>query len=127
MTKSCSTSISGDAIRETMQSLMDRFGTRECVFHIHIHGHPGVPTPSGTDQKGIPPMIPGFARSSKDGAHGLIILSQDHGRCLVWLPGSEHAVTASRITVIGYPIDVFEVKNEKRSKRKVFAPIISRR
>ena len=41
-------------------------------------------------------------------AHGIIILSLDHGSGWVWLPGRKEPVAAGTISVIGKPLGVFE-------------------
>lgn len=55
----------------------------------------------------IPAMIPGF-RSVGDAAHGIMILSCNHGSGWVWLPGDTQLREAARISVIGAPVGVFE-------------------
>jgi hypothetical protein len=100
--------IGSDAITWAMQSAYHGRGAREGVFHIHLHGHNGRTSMSGTDSREIPPMISGFRSVGREAAHGIIILSLNHGTAWVWLPGSDDSVQAASVCVIGSPIAVFE-------------------
>jgi hypothetical protein len=53
-------------------------------------------------------MISGFQSVGRDAAHGIIILSLDHGSAWVWLPGHHEPVQAASMSVIGSPIGVFQ-------------------
>lgn len=98
---------SGDVIRRTMQELRDKRSTSECAFHIHVHEHRGKPGFSKPDLLGLPPIIPSFSRAAGDGAHGMILLSDDHAISMVWLPGQAEPVLATHITVVGKPLKVW--------------------
>src|SRR5437870_3440365 len=102
--------IGPDAIRDAMQEVRDRRGTREGAFHVHLHDHAGEPRLSGPDRAGLPPLIPGLRRMGMDGAHGLLVLSQDHGIAWVWLPEGPEPVRASRVVVVGAPLGIFEAR-----------------
>jgi hypothetical protein len=99
--------IGSRAITWAMQAAYHGRPSHEGIFHIHLHGHRGETGMSGTDQKEIPTMIPGFQSVGGDAAHGIIILSLDHGSAWVWLPGSEKPVQAASMAVIGAPLGVF--------------------
>ena len=94
----------GDAIRKTMQELRNKRNTAECAFHVHMHEHRGRPTFSRPDMRGLPPMIPSFARASGDGANGLLVLSYNNAAGLAWLPGHSEPSGIDRITIIGKPL-----------------------
>ncbi len=79
----------------------------EGVFHIHVHGHRGRTGMSGVDAREIPLMIPGFMSVGREAAHGIIILSLNHGSAWVWLPGEQESVRAASMAVIGSPVSVF--------------------
>jgi hypothetical protein len=100
--------IGSAAITWAMQAAYHGRGVREGVFHIHLHGHNGRTGMSNTDSREIPSMISGFRSVGREAAHGIIILSTNHGTAWVWLPGSDDLVQASSISVIGSPIAVFE-------------------
>jgi hypothetical protein len=100
--------IGSEAITWAMQAAFHGRPAREGIFHIHLHGYHGETGMSGTDNREIPRLIPGFQSVGRDAAHGIIILSLDHGSGWVWLPGDKHPVQAMSIAVIGVPLEVFD-------------------
>jgi hypothetical protein len=106
--------INSEAILATMQRLRDRRGTFECAFHVHMHGHKGAPRLSGPDKRSLPKLIPGFQRMSPDGAHGILVFSLNHGRAWVWTSGEGEPCLASRISVIGAPLEFFSTNEVER-------------
>jgi hypothetical protein len=100
--------IGSEAITKAMHTVYHGRATHEGIFHIHLHGHQGEPGMSGVDSREIPPLIPGFQSIGRDAAHGVIILSFDHGSAWVWLPGNDEALQAASMAVIGVPIGVFQ-------------------
>lgn len=105
--------IGSDAITWAMQAAYHGRPTREGVFHIHLHGHRGRAGMSGTDSREIPCMIPGFQSVGRDAAHGIVILSLNHGSTWVWLPGQPEPAQAASMAVIGFPVGAFERGREK--------------
>ncbi len=99
--------IGSEAITKAMHVVYHGRGAHEGIFHIHLHGHRGETGMSGVDSREIPPLIPGFQSVGRDAPHGIIILSFDHGSAWVWLPGSDEAIQAATMAVIGGPIGVF--------------------
>lgn len=100
--------IGSEAITWAMQAAYHGRPKREGVFHIHLHGHHGQTGLSGVDRREVPPMIPGFQSVGREAAHGIIILSLDHGSAWVWLPGQQEFMEATSMAVIGSPIGVFD-------------------
>lgn len=88
-----------------MQGVLDR---REGVFHVHLHEFPGKPHFSWMDRDELPRLIPSFQAVGPSFAHGLFLLSEDKCAAEVWLPGSEKAVEAARISIVGYPLQLIE-------------------
>jgi hypothetical protein len=105
--------IGSDALTSAMQAVYHGRPAREGIFHIHLHGHRGSTAMSRTDRREIPTLMPGFRSVGCEAAHGLIVLSLDHGLSWIWLPRNSHPVYANRISVIGAPIGVFERKAEQ--------------
>ncbi len=99
--------IGSDAITWAMQAAYHGRQAREGLFHIHLHGHRGETGMSGTDSREIPRLIPGFQSVGRNAAHGIIILSLDHGSGWVWLHGGQEPVQAVSVAVIGAPLGVF--------------------
>ncbi len=109
--------IGPDAMNWAMQAAYRGRPEREGVFHIHLHEHRGVTGMSAVDRREIPQLIPGFQSVGKDAAHGIIILSEDHGSGWVWLPSSKTPVLAGSISVLGPPVRVFEQVSGDRPRR----------
>jgi len=105
--------IGEEALTWAMQAVYQCRPTREGIFHIHLHGHKGEPQMSRVDSHEIPRLLPGFQSMDRDAAHGIIILSLDHGSGWVWLPSDKGPCQVDSINIIGVPIGVFE-QGEKR-------------
>jgi hypothetical protein len=104
--------IGSDALTWAMQAVYHSRPNREGIFHIHLHAHNGETGMSRTDKRETPKLIPGFQSVGRDAAHGIIILSLDHGTGWVWTRNSEEPTHAARISVIGAPIEVFERRSQ---------------
>ncbi len=100
--------IGSNAITWAMQAAYHGRAKREGIFHIHLHRHRGPTGMSGTDNRETPPMIPGFQSVGREAAHGIIILSLNHGSAWIWLPGEQESIHTASIAVIGCPIGVFD-------------------
>ena len=105
--------IGPEAMTAAMQAVYQGRSEREGIFHIHLHEHRGPTRMSIVDRNETPRLIPGFQSVGKDAAHGIIILSQDHGSGWVWLPSAQASVLASAMTVLGSPVRVFEQVSEE--------------
>jgi hypothetical protein len=105
--------IGRDALSWAMQAVYHGRPAREGVFHVHVHDHPGQPRMSRVDRCEIPRLVPGFQSVGRDAAHGIVLLSRDHGAAWVWLPGSKEVVAAGRVSVIGKPLGVFEPETRR--------------
>ena len=100
--------IGPDAMTWAMQAVYNGRPAREGIFHLHMHGCAGQTGMSRTDAREVPPMIPGFRSVGREAAHGIVILSLDHGSAWVCLPGSKDLVSCSSLSVIGTHIRVFD-------------------
>ncbi len=100
--------IGPQAMTAAMQLVYHVRPAREGIFHIHLHPHLGETRMSQVDARELPPLIPGFQSVGPDSAHGIIILSHNHGSGWVWLPGTQAPIAASSVSVVGVPIRVFE-------------------
>lgn len=100
--------IGSKALTWAMQALYFGRATREGVFHIHMHQHKGETRMSRIDSRDIPKLMPGFQSVSSEAAHGIIILSLNHGSGWVWLPGRKEHIPADTMSVIGAPVGIFE-------------------
>jgi len=100
--------IGSEAITWAMQAAYYGRPSREGIFHVHVHPHKGETGMSPVDSREIPKLIPGFQSVGREAAHGIIILSLDHGSGWVWVPGRKEAIAARTVSVIGAPLGVFE-------------------
>jgi hypothetical protein len=96
--------INSNAIREVMQRILTY---REGAFHVHLHDHFGQPTFSRRDLIELPKLIDTFRNVGSHLPHGALLLSNNEMSALIWLPGQSTPVKISKISVIGYPIQVF--------------------
>ena len=104
--------IGSDALTWAMQAVYHGRPSREGIFHIHLHAHNGETGMSRTDKRETPKLIPGFQSVGREAAHGIIILSLDHGTGWVWTKDSEEPTQAACISVIGAPVGVFERRSQ---------------
>jgi hypothetical protein len=95
--------INGDAIRTAMQGVLD---SGDGVFHTHLHEWPGLPRFSFTDNQELPKLVPAFQAVGRKQASGLFLLSADSAIADVWLPGTQRPERASRISIVGHPIQI---------------------
>lgn len=100
--------IGSGAMTWAMQAIYHGRVAREGLFHIHVHGYKGETGMSKTDRDELPPMMPGFKSVGREAAHGIIILSLDHGSAWVCLPGDAALVPSSCIAVVGATVHVFD-------------------
>lgn len=96
------------AMTDAMQAVFRARAAREGIFHIHMHALPGETGMSRTDRREIPLMIPGFRSVGRHAAHGIVILSVDHGSAWVTLPGETTLIPCASISIIGAPLCVFD-------------------
>lgn len=96
--------INSNAIRGVMQRSLE---TGEGVLHVHMHDNLGIPRFSKTDLYNLPPLINSFQSISPNSAHGALLLSKDCLVSKIWLPKSKTPVFVDKITIIGYPMEVY--------------------
>jgi hypothetical protein len=96
-----------EAMTAAMQAAHHGRATVEGIFHIHLHPRRGEPRMSTTDRAEIPALIPGFQAVGPEAAHGIVILSPNHGTAWVWPPRAAGPVQVEAISVIGNPMRVF--------------------
>ena len=108
--------INSTAIRNAMQKMMDK---DEGCFHVHLHNHSGAPTPSFTDEQGLPDVIRSFANVSQKQANGILILSEDSFYATVKLANDVEFITPSLISVVGYPLRMRFLLAKRSLKSKI--------
>lgn len=97
--------INSSAIRESMQRVLD---TGDGLFHVHLHARRGKPAFSDMDLEEIPLVVSGLRVAGPAQPHGMVLLSDDHCVARVWMPGSVEPVVAVGMSVVGYPLGLFD-------------------
>jgi hypothetical protein len=87
-------------------ALNEAFKRRAAAFHIHVHEHPGTPRLSPTDLRELPPVMRPFRNVVPEQPHGLIVLSHDSFRGLVWYPNSATPRDVRDFTIVDAPMRV---------------------
>lgn len=89
------------AIRKAMEYA---YNTPVGMFHVHMHGHTGIPEFSRIDLRESRKFIPDFWNVRPKMPHGTLILSLDSlvGRC--WIPDSRRIVKIEKVAVVGAPL-----------------------
>lgn len=108
--------INSNAIRKTMQDILDNGGG---TFHVHLHEHDGIPSPSLTDLESLPELIDSFSNVTPEQAHGILILSNDSFYVDIKLKRHKKLYHANAISVIGHPF-LFQYTDFKLKKSLVF-------
>lgn len=73
--------IGSDAMRKGIEAA---YSNKSTVLHIHTHGGRGCPEFSGTDLRSAGQFVPGFFNALPRMPHGLVVLSNDNARGLLW-------------------------------------------
>lgn len=93
--------INSQVIRTCLQRILDD-GCGQ--LHVHVHGHTGLPWPSGMDERELPPLVRSMVVVGGAQAHGGVILSEDGACATLWMPGHKEPQTVKRISIVGFPL-----------------------
>ena len=91
------------AIRKAMEYA---YNTPVGMFHVHMHGHTGIPEFSRIDLRESRKFIPDFWNVRPKMPHGTLVLSLDSLAGLCWMPDSHRIVRIEKITVVGAPLQI---------------------
>jgi hypothetical protein len=72
-------------------------------IHVHWHGGSGLPSPSGTDKRELPPLSGSFRNANNAEAHGWMILGENDAYTSLLMPGEAEAASAASVSIIGFP------------------------
>ena len=115
--KSVGAKINSEAIRKSMQKILEE----KCgCFHAHLHDHSGIPSPSFTDQKGLPGVAISFSNISQTQANGILILSENSFYGSVIYGSKKQFYSPELISVIGYPFGLTYPSLKKIGYNKVY-------
>lgn len=93
--------INSSAIRSVMERA---YSTKECILHVHQHGHSGVPRFSRVDRVEYNKMIPSFHNIGGDVVHGALVFSLDSASGLIWTSKDASPRPVRKLTIVDYPI-----------------------
>ncbi len=93
--------INSNAIRAAMQnSINSKCG----CFHVHLHDHSGMPSPSQTDRRELPGIVESLANIAPSEVNGYLILSNDSAISQVSMPGKRQLMNVNLVSIIGDPL-----------------------
>jgi hypothetical protein len=98
------------AIRKAMQRAYAGGSQDVSVFHVHTHGHQGLPGFSDIDDREGRRFVPDFFNAAPDMPHGMIVLSHDRAFGLCWRSKSSAPRIINRFASVGAPLDIWEIQ-----------------
>jgi hypothetical protein len=90
--------IGTDAMRKALESAL---ATRSALLHVHTHGGRGRPEFSSTDLRSAAQFVPAFFNALPGMPHGLVVLSNDSARGLIWTGPKTRPTYVDGFTQIG--------------------------
>jgi hypothetical protein len=60
------------------------------------------------DLEETPRVVLGLRVAGPTQAHGILLLSNDYCIAHVWMPSSDEPVVAAGVSVVGYPLELFD-------------------
>lgn len=89
------------------RSVMERaYSSKECILHVHLHDHSGLPRFSKVDRIGYNDMIPSFHNIGGSAVHGAMIFSLNNAAGLIWTSKSNSPVPVNKLSIVGYPLEI---------------------
>ncbi|HTR77878.1 MAG TPA: hypothetical protein VMH39_07195, partial [Gemmatimonadaceae bacterium] len=93
--------IGAGAFRRALErTLTDALG----IFHVHMHAHRGMPSPSQIDLRETTRFVPDFFHVQGALPHGALILSRDAISGRVWLSERASPMSVTATMVVGAPL-----------------------
>ena len=93
--------ISSAAFRKAMQLA---YTYNVGLFHVHLHDHHGVPTPSGIDVRETAKFVPDFFHVRPNLPHGALVLSSDSLSARIWLKAAAKPKPIDQFSIVGAPL-----------------------
>ena len=92
------------AIRKALQRAYNSGAEDLGLFHVHLHGHRGMPGFSGIDLRESGKFVPDFFNVAPAMPHGAIVLSADRATGLCWRAPEQPPVPIDRFASVGAPL-----------------------
>jgi hypothetical protein len=96
--------IGSNAIRKALQAA---YRHKSAILHIHSHGGRGRPEFSSVDLDSAHDFVPGFFNALPQMPHGIVVLSNDSARCLLWTGAKNRPSYAAGFQQVGTPLIKF--------------------
>ncbi len=72
-------------------------------IHVHYHGGKGLPHPSSTDSRELPPLLKSLHNAKRNQAHGWLVLGEQDAWSEILFPGEPNTIIASPVSIVGFP------------------------
>lgn len=96
--------IGSNAMRKAIQAA---YRHKSAMLHIHSHGGRGRPEFSSVDLNSAKSFVPGFFNALPQMPHGIVVLSNDSARCLLWTGAKDRPRYVDRFQQVGSPLIEF--------------------
>jgi hypothetical protein len=95
------------AIRKALQLAYNGGAEDISIFHVHMHGHRGMPGFSDVDHRESRRFVPDFFKVAPRMPHGALVLSKDQAFGLCWKRPDERPVQITRFASVGAPLKLW--------------------
>jgi hypothetical protein len=99
--------IGSDAMRKGIEAA---YKNKSSLIHIHTHGGQGQPEFSPTDLRSAAQFVPGFFNALPHMPHGLVVLSNDGARGLLWVDRNKRPQNINGFIQVGAGIQKYGEK-----------------
>lgn len=96
--------IGSDAMRKALEQA---YAHRASLIHVHTHGGHGRPEFSAVDLRSARDFVPGFFNALPSMPHGLMVLSNDNARALIWTSAKSRPTYADGFSSVGAGLKKF--------------------
>lgn len=101
--------IGSNAMRKALQAA---YRHKSAILHIHTHGGRCRPEFSSVDLASARDFVPGFFNALPQMPHGIVVLSNESARCLLWTGAKDRPRYADGFQQIGTPLIKFGGSHE---------------
>lgn len=101
--------IGSNAMRKALQAAYQH---KSAILHIHTHGGRGTPVFSSVDVSSAKEFVPGFFNALPQMPHGIVVLSNDSARCLLWTGPKDRPRYVDAFQQVSAPLINFGAANE---------------
>jgi hypothetical protein len=95
------------AIRKGMQRAYAAGAGDISLFHVHMHGHDGLPGFSRVDLDESKKFVPDFFNVAPLVPHGIVVLSRDRAIGLCWRGQGQEPALIDRFTEVAAPMNMW--------------------